>query len=315
VTAERAAGSPTSGSAPELRLGVLGHRGYEGLPEIMRTLLGLAPQLGFELAFERELADYAPAATARLDERTPLGALLTLGGDGTLLRGARLVGDRQIPILGVNLGRLGFLTSCGPGDLEEALRRLASGDYHAEPRMALRATAVDATGRERMWWRSLNDVVLHKGGFARVVRFDVCIDGEPIGAYGADGVVVSTPTGSTAYSLSAGGPVVVPTVESIVVTPVSPHTLAIRPLVLPPSAEVRVRARDGPEELLVTVDGQVGTHFAAAETLVVRRAERPVHVVRFPGTSFFARMRHKLGWGGLADRDFTADDDQGTSSR
>jgi NAD+ kinase len=274
----------------------------------MRTLLTLAPRLDMQLHLEPELADLAGDSAKPLDFRTPLDHLVTLGGDGTLLRGARLVGDREIPILGVNLGRLGFLTSCGPGDFDEALRRVAAGDYCAEPRMALTASAVDAQGNERMHWRSLNDVVLHKGGFARVVRYVVHIDDEPIGAYGADGVVVSTPTGSTAYSLSAGGPVVVPTVESLVVTPVSPHTLAIRPLVLPPTAVVRVRGEDGPEELLVTVDGQVGTNFAAAETLVVRRAERPVYVVRFPGTTFFARMRQKLGWGGLADRDGTATD-------
>ena len=115
--------------------------------------------------------------------------------------------------------------------------------------------------------------------------------------------MVSTPTGSTAYSLSAGGPVVVPTVESIVITPVSPHTLAVRPLVLPPTAEVRVQGEDGLTELLVTIDGQVGTTFGESETLVVRRAEHPALVVRFPGTTFVARLRRKLGWGGLAERD------------
>jgi NAD+ kinase len=135
------------------------------------------------------------------------------------------------------------------------------------------------------------------------VRFGVHVDGEPLGAYGADGVVICTPTGSTGYSLSAGGPVVVPTVESIMVTPVSPHTLAMRPLVVPPEAEVAVRAEDGPEGLLVTVDGQVGTTFRAGETLIVRRADVPVRIVRFPGTSFFERLRHKLGWGGLSERD------------
>ena len=169
--------------------------------------------------------------------------------------------------------------------------------------MALHAGAVGATGEERMTWRSLNDVVLHKGGFARVVRFAVYADDEPIATYGADGVVVSTPTGSTAYSLSAGGPVVVPTVESIVITPVSPHTLAVRPLVLPPTAHVSVRGEDGVAPLLVTIDGQVGTMFGESETLVVRRAQRPVHVVRLPGAPFFARLRTKLGWGGLAERD------------
>jgi NAD+ kinase len=130
----------------------------------------------------------------------------------------------------------------------------------------------------------------------------VTIDGESIGAYSADGIVVSTPTGSTGYSLSAGGPVVVPTVESLLLTPVSPHTLAIRPLVLPPTSVVRLQPEDGPEELLVTADGQVGAHFRAGQVLQVRRAPDPVRIVRFPGTSFFDVLRRKLGWGGLEAR-------------
>ena len=150
---------------------------------------------------------------------------------------------------------------------------------------------------------ALNDIVLHKGGFARVVHLKVWVNGELIGAYAADGLIISTPTGSTAYSLSAGGPVVVPTVESIVITPISAHTLAVRPVVLPPSADIEVRADDGPEELLVTVDGQVGTKFTSDDTLLVRRAERPVLVVHFRDTTFFSRMRRKLGWGGLRERD------------
>jgi NAD+ kinase len=288
--------------APVRRLGVVGHRGYAGLGDIAATLLEVAPRLGIELALEPELHDLSPDL-APLDEATPVDAILSLGGDGTLLRAARLLDGRPVPILGVKLGRLGFLTSCAAPELELSLQRIAAGDYAAEPRMALHARAVDPRGRDRMYWRSLNDVVLHKGGFARVVRFAVSVDGEPIGTYGADGVVVSTPTGSTAYSLSAGGPVVVPTVESIVITAVSPHTLAVRPLVLPPTAEVRVQGEDGLTELLVTIDGQVGTTFGESETLVVRRAENPVLVVRFPGTTFFSRLRRKLGWGGLAERD------------
>jgi NAD+ kinase len=185
---------------PGLRLGVVGHRGYPDLPSIMGTLVAVARGLRLQLSFEPELSDFDPAGAPPLTDETPLDALLTLGGDGTLLRGARLADDRQVPILGVNLGRLGFLTSCGPTEMEHALRRLASGDFYAEPRMALRASVVDPAGRERMHWRSLNDVVLHKGGFARVVRFDVWIDGESIGAYGADGVVISTPTGPPAES-------------------------------------------------------------------------------------------------------------------
>ena len=285
-----------------MRLGVVGHPGYAGLPEVMRTLRALAPPLDLSLALEPELLEFVPDGV-RLDPQAPLDALLSLGGDGTLLRAARLLDGRQVPILGVNLGRLGFLTSCAGNELEMGVRRLAAGDFCAERRMALHATAVGRDGQVRHAWRSLNDVVLHKGGFARVVRYMIWVDGEPVGNFAGDGVVVCTPTGSTAYSLSAGGPVVVPTVESMVLTPVSAHTLALRPLVLPPTAEVRIHGADGPEELLVTVDGQVGTHFQDAETLVVRRAEAPVLIARFADARFFGRLRQKMGWGGLAERD------------
>jgi NAD+ kinase len=220
-----------------------------------------------------DLHDLVPEAR-RMDPEQPVDVLVTLGGDGTMLRGARTLGGRQVPIIGVNLGRLGFLTSCGDDEMVDALCRFARGDYRAEPRMALDARAIDRNGVERRRWYALNDVVLHKGGFARVVRLAVSSNGEAIAAYGADGIVLSTPTGSTAYSLSAGGPVVEPTVDSI-----------------------RVWAEDGPEELLVTVDGQVGTTFAAGEVLEVRRAGRAVLLVRFPGTTYYGRLRKKLGWG------------------
>jgi NAD+ kinase len=162
---------------------------------------------------------------------------------------------------------------------------------------------LDTRGVERMQWIAVNDVVLHKGGFARVVGLRVAANGEPIATYAADGVVLSTPTGSTAYSLSAGGPIVFPTLETIVVTPVSAHTLAIRALILPATTDVTLRAEDAPEQLLVTVDGQVGTSFFPGETLSVRRAPSDVLIIRFPGSSFFTTLRQKLGWGGLADRD------------
>lgn len=285
-----------------MRLGVIGHQGYEELPEFLRTLFRVSPGLGIELFFEQGLHE-AAGSGGRLDEPGQIDALLTLGGDGTLLRGARFLDGHDIPILGVNLGRLGFLTSCQSEDLEPALKHLAGGEYVAQPRMALSARAIDAAGETRKQWRALNDFVLHKGGFARVVRLNVSVDGESIGTYAADGIVVSTPTGSTAYSLSAGGPVVVPTVESIIITPVSPHTLAIRSLVIPPDAEVTIEVNESPTELLVTVDGQVGTSFVKGEKLKVRRADNPVRIIRFPGATFFERMRVKLGWGGLPDRD------------
>ncbi|HEY5439661.1 MAG TPA: NAD(+)/NADH kinase [Gemmatimonadaceae bacterium] len=285
-----------------IRLGVVGHPGYEGLSEVLATLRRLAPSLGLTLSYEESLCgiagDAAPAVVPG-----EVDAMLTLGGDGTLLRAARIVEGYPVPILGINLGRLGFLT-CSPVEaLEDALRRLATGAYVVEPRMTLDARVRASNGADRTKWRALNDVVLHKGGFARVVTMWVQANGETVAHYSGDGIVLATPTGSTAYNLSAGGPVVFPTLETILVTPVSAHTLALRPLVLPPTSEITVRVEDGPDELLVTVDGQVGATFAAGETLVVRRSAHPVPIVRFPESSFFATMREKLHWGGLLERD------------
>jgi NAD+ kinase len=288
-----------------IRLGVVGHPGYEGLPAVLRTLNELAPALGLELFYERELHEVFGGGRSLLEEPGSLDALITLGGDGTLLRGARIISPHAVPIMGINLGHLGFLTCCPADQLSNALMRFARRDYLAESRMALEARVLDVRGVERKQWIALNDVVLHKGGFARVVSLRVAANGEAIATYAADGVVLSTPTGSTAYSLSAGGPVVFPTLETILVTPVSAHTLAIRPVVLPPSVEVTLRADDASDELLVTIDGQVGTSFAPGETLSVRRAEGGVLIIRFPGTSFFTTLRQKLGWGGLLDRDTT----------
>jgi NAD+ kinase len=285
-----------------IRLGVVGHRGYEGLPDVLATLRRLAPTLGLELSFEETLRDIAGSDAHQIVPGA-LDGVLTLGGDGTLLRAARIVEDHPVPILGINLGRLGFLTCCPAVMLEEALRRFATGEYIVEPRMTLDARVLDPLRVDRARFRALNDVVLHKGGFARVVTMRIEANGEIIARYAADGVVLATPTGSTAYNLSAGGPVVFPTLETILLTPVSAHTLAIRPLVLPPTSEITVQAEDGPDELLVTVDGQVGATFSAGETLVVRRSAHPVPIVRFTDGSFFATMREKLHWGGLLDRD------------
>jgi NAD+ kinase len=284
-----------------IRLGVVGHTGYAELTSALNTLRKLAPGLRLELRMEDNLP--ASAGDARLESPDDLDALLTLGGDGTLLRGARFLKGNEVPILGVNMGRLGFLTCCPADQLEHSLMRFARGDYGVESRMMLRATVSEVGRRERGEWLALNDVVIHKGGFARVVSLRVAVDDELIATYAADGVVISTPTGSTAYSLSAGGPVMVPTLESLIVTPVSAHTLAIRPVVLAADSRITVQAEGGPEELMITVDGQVGTIFQAGETLSVSRAAGHIKIVRFSGSSFFATLRQKLGWGGIPERD------------
>jgi NAD+ kinase len=284
------------------RLGVLGHRGYEGLQDVLAELQRLAPQLGLALFVERGLRDDARDATPLADD-TPLDVLLTLGGDGTFLRGARFLAGRPIPIAGLNLGRLGFLTSGTREHLSESLHRIAARNFSVEQRMVLEAFVTDSAGREHYRWRAMNDVVLHKGGFARVLQLRMTVDGEEVARYSADGVIAATPTGSTAYSLSAGGPVVVPTLDSILLTPVSPHTLAMRPLVLPPSAQLTVEVMRDATDLLITVDGQVGSSFSAGETLHVRRSPNSILVARVDSEGFFSRLREKLSWGGLADRD------------
>jgi NAD+ kinase len=284
------------------RLGVLGHRGYDGLQDVLAELQRVAPQLGVSVFVERGLLDDARDAQP-LTEETELDVLLTMGGDGTFLRGARFLRGRQIPIAGLNLGRLGFLTSGSREHLSVSLERIAARDYVVERRMALEAFVIDASGRESYRSRAVNDVVLHKGGFARVLQLRAKVDGQEVARYAADGVIAATPTGSTAYSLSAGGPIVVPTVESILLTPVSPHTLAMRPLVLPPTAAIELEVVREVAELMVTVDGQVGAIFSAGETLHVRRSPESILIARMDTEGFWAKLREKLGWGGLADRD------------
>ncbi len=287
-----------------IRLGVLGHRGYDGLQDVLAELQHLVPELGVSLFVERGLLDDARDAHP-LTEESPIDVLLTLGGDGTFLRGARFLRGRRIPIAGLNLGRLGFLTSGTREHLARSLHVIAKGDYPVEQRMVLEAYVTDASGREKYRSRAVNDVVLHKGGFARVIQLRATVDGREVARYAADGVIAATPTGSTAYSLSAGGPVIVPTVESILLTPVSPHTLAMRPLVLPPTALLTLEVMREATELLITVDGQVGATFGAGETLHVQRSPDPILVARVDAgeDGFFAKLREKLGWGGLADRD------------
>lgn len=277
-----------------MRLGVVGHRGYDDVLPLLERLRSLSPTLGLTLVVEPDLASLAPGVPV-LHDPGLVDALLTLGGDGTLLRAARLLGGREIPILGVNMGRLGFLTACGREDIEEALRRFVAGDYVSDARMALEALVAD-DGEPQATWHALNDVVLRQGGKARVMRLHVEVNGEAIAQFAADGIVIATPTGSTAYSLSVGGPVVDPALESILLSPISAHSLFIRPLVLPPTAVVAVRVEDDDSDQLVTIDGQIGTSFGTRHCLTVRRAGRVVLLVRFPEMTFFERMRRKLGW-------------------
>lgn len=285
-----------------IRLGVVGHVDYEGLDEVVEFLRREARAQAFTLAFEQELARHADGAPP-LGHPSQIDALITLGGDGTLIRGARFLGDANVPILGVNLGKLGFLTTCQAEEFPETFARFLRGEHRVQNRMTIEARTWTPEGRTGVQVRALNDVVVHKAGYARVLRMRLRAGDEPIARLASDGVVIATPTGSTAYSLSAGGPIVVPTVDCLIVTPVAAHTLAIRPTILPPDITVRIEIDDEHDEVLLTADGQVGIAIAPGQHLTVSRSRHPIRLVRFPDVTFFTRLRNKFGWGGPPARD------------
>lgn len=296
--AGRAAAPPRR--APPRLVGVVAHARYSRLDAILERVLEVAGRAGMELHLEGDLLPLAPGAARLTPELLPqLDLLLTLGGDGTLLRGARMVAAHGVPVLGINLGHLGFLTSIAPAELDAAVEHLLAGTVVLDERMVLSARAEAADGQLRGSFLALNDAVLHKGGFARVIRLGVFADGQEVGSYRADGIILSTPTGSTAYSLSAGGPIVSPSIDCIVATPICPHTLAVRPLVLPATETVMVEVLDTSEELVLTIDGQEGAGLAPGDRLVVQRAPMPLHLVRLPGQTFFDTLRRKLRWGDI----------------
>jgi NAD+ kinase len=233
-----------------------------------------------------------------------LDLLITFGGDGTLLRGARLVACLNVPILGVNIGRVGFLTSTAPDDMEEALEAVVEGRYALEKRSALESRIEDGDNDERARSVVLNDIVVHKEGVARVIRLSVWLDDEEVGQYSSDGIIVSTPTGSTAYSLSAGGPMVMPAVDALIVTAICPHTLAIRPLVVSGDSEIVIQqAPPWRDKVLLSYDGQLESTLGPDDRVITRRLRDAVQLVRLGKKGYFTRVREKLQWGDLSDRE------------
>jgi NAD+ kinase len=286
-----------------MKVGVVGNPRYGDLKGVLEHVARGAPSYGITLFCEPRLHQFWNQDVPSFDN-VALDALITFGGDGTLLRGARLLGGRETPILGVNLGRVGFLTTATRDTLDQALQALVAGRYDIERRQALRAGIRDPEGETRSTQMAVNDVAVHKGGVARVIRVNVFIQGENVGPYSADGIIVATPTGSTAYSLSAGGPIVVPGVEAMVVTPIAAHTLAVRALVVPASYRIVIEPMAGwADDLLVSFDGQTGSTLAPGESVEVCRSDHRVCLIRLGDDGFFTRMRQKLHWGDLSGRE------------
>ena len=284
-----------SGETPVRVVGVVGHPRYAGMSGAVGALGEFAAERGLALQAEAGLLPLLTRASPIAPDE--LDVLVTLGGDGTLLRGARLVAGLATRVLGVNLGHLGFLTSIPPADLRDALDAVLAGDYWLDERATLQAEVEGDGGGA---FTALNDAVIHLSGMARLIRLVLHVgegvEREHIGTYSADGLILATPTGSTAYSLSAGGPIVSPGMECILATPINPHSLTIRPLVVPASSVVSVSLLPPQRTAILTVDGQQSVEVRAGRSVRVRRGPAPVRLVRFPGQSFFSTLREKLHW-------------------
>jgi NAD+ kinase len=221
--------------------------------------------------------------------------ILVFGGDGTMLSVARLSRGSNAPILGINLGSLGFLTAATLGELYPALEAVLCGEHKIDHRGLLKAEITKQDGQVQNY-HALNDIVINKGALARIIRMDALINDDYTATFLADGLIISTPTGSTAYSLSAGGPIVFPRLGSMVITPICPHTLTNRPLVVPADSRIRILLRDG-EEVMVTMDGQIGLALVEGEEVLCTESEYQVHLVQPFDRSFFDVLRQKLKWG------------------
>jgi NAD+ kinase len=222
--------------------------------------------------------------------------LLVLGGDGTMLNAARLSGERGIPILGVNMGGLGFLTEVRLENLYPSLERVFANDFVLDERLMLR-TQIHRRGETIAPGVVLNDVVISKGTVARMIELKIAIHGRFVTNLRGDGLIVSSPTGSTAYSLSAGGPIIDPAVQSLILTPICPHTLTHRPLIVPGNAEIEVTLTSKDDGSMATLDGQVGVAITQGDTVVIQTSEHRTKLIRFPESNYYDVLREKLKWG------------------
>jgi NAD+ kinase len=234
------------------------------------------------------------AGVTRQEMPSQVDAIIVFGGDGTILSVARSIGDNNAPILAVNLGSLGFLTEVTLDELYEALERLLRGEHRIDERRLLDATVKRRDGSSASF-HALNDVVITKGALARIIQLDAYIDEDFMATFLADGLIIATPTGSTAYSLAAGGPIVLPSLACTVVTPICPHTLTNRPLVFPPESEIRITLTSG-EDVMLTVDGQQGVELAEEDEIVCTSSRRRIELIKPHNKSFFDVLREKLKW-------------------
>ena len=270
------------------------------LEQILADLLSWLSGHGFTFLFDPNSARYLnredeAVERPEMPEQNP-DIVITLGGDGTLLSAARAFAQTDVPLLGVNLGSLGFLTEVPLNELYTTLEAWLAGKGVFDVR-SLMHTILVRDERIFRHWEALNDVVLAKGAIARIGEFAIELDGQFVARFRADGIIVSTPTGSTAYNLAANGPIVMPSVDGLVITAICPHLLTIRPIVVPGSSEIAVTVDVVPHETYITVDGQEVVELLLGDRIVCRRSERKVRLLRLRENGLFNVLRSKLSWG------------------
>ncbi len=278
-------------------VGFFSKQTHPDVEAVARRLVGLAVKAGWEVLVEEHLAldtDTGERLAAReLAQKCDLAVVL--GGDGTMIRVVGLLDTRQVPVFGVNLGFLGYLTNFTEDEAEGEFKKVLVGEYQTESRVRLKADLL-RNGELKHSGKVLNDVVLNVCGISRIIEIHAEIDGAYVTTYRADGLIVSTPTGSTAYSLSAGGPIVLPGTPALVVAPICPHTLTMRPLVIQDGSRISLRVDQTTESALVTFDGQQAEKIEPGDRLEIRQAEGRVLLVK-PPRDYYQILRAKLKWG------------------
>jgi NAD+ kinase len=278
-------------------VGIVSKPGVAAAGDIVPKLVTWLHNRGIAVRLDEQTALYTGVAGLPR-EQVPEGCdmVVVLGGDGTLLSAARAIGKREIPLFAVNLGGLGFLTAITVDELYPELQRAFCGEHRIAKRKLLNVEVVRG-GEVVAAYEALNDAVLSKSSIARMIDLEAYVDDQFVCAYKADGLIVSTPTGSTAYSLSAGGPIIFPSVPAICLTPICPHTLTNRPVIVPETSVIRVVSRGPDEGVYLTIDGQVGNPIKEGDDLVCRSSRDSLLLVRPPHMRFFDVLRSKLKWG------------------
>jgi len=280
------------------KIGIYAKKNHPDVEQIAAEICERFKRENIEVLMEDTLAEQIGQVNGTSGEDIPalVDMVIVLGGDGTLISVARQIGDRHVPIIGVNLGQLGFLTEITRDELPEMLERIIADDYKISDRMMLDA-AIRRNGKIVGKFTVLNDVVINKGALARIIDMETCVDGRHLTSYKADGLIISTPTGSTGYNLAAGGPIIYPDINSLLITPICPHMLTNRPIMVWSRSVIEIKLRFEDDVVFFTGDGQVGRKLLPGDVVEVSRSESRTRLVTSPSKDYFEILRTKLSWG------------------